>query len=50
MGFTSQTAKAAAHSSWAKTTDRTARTRAARDAMWAKVDASVDPRTGDVPA
>jgi hypothetical protein len=43
VGFDSLDARLASHSSWARTTDRAERTRAAREAQWAKLEASVDP-------
>jgi hypothetical protein len=36
-------ARAAVHKSWANTTDRTARTAAAREAAWEKLLREVDP-------
>ncbi len=44
MAFRTRTqARAAAHESWARTPDRTARTAAARAAAMAKLEAEVDP-------
>lgn|GEM_PF-3805447 len=43
VGFDNLTARAAAHESWAKTPDRTARTEAARAAALAKLETEVDP-------
>jgi hypothetical protein len=44
MGFRSSShAKGAAHESWARTVDRTERTRPAREAQWAALEREVDP-------
>lgn len=43
MSFSTNTAKIAAHESWARTADRSARTRMARNAMEEKFLRIVDP-------
>lgn len=43
MSDRTQIAKLAAHTSWAKTEDRSARTQAARDGLLAKFEREVDP-------
>jgi hypothetical protein len=43
VGFDSTSGSAAAHSSWAYTRNRNARTQAARDARRARILAAVDP-------
>ncbi len=44
MAFRTRTqARAAAHESWARTTNRAARTAAAREAAMAKIEREVDP-------
>ena len=43
MSTRSQIAKVAAHTSWAMTEDRSARTQPARDALMAKFETQVDP-------
>lgn len=43
MAFSTMSAQIAAHESWAKTKNRSARTAAAREAMMAKFEKQVDP-------